>query len=408
MARKVRDRDLGDRASRAKLNPRGKPHWRTLDQGLHLGYRKNKDSGKWVVRVYQKGAAEPYRTHTLPGVADDRADADNKTVFSFFQAQDRARQWAAEQQRASAPAGFTVSKALDQYQRDLHTRSGDIGNVRRVRRHLPNWLAQADPASLEAADLRRWRDGLAEHLEASTVNRVCAGLMAALNLAAGLDKRIANNVPAWRFGLQAIRNADQSHNVILPEPVIRRLIELAAAEGDEFQLLVETLAVTGAGNGQAARLQVRDLQDRRAEPRLMMPVSRKGRGEKQISHRPVPIPSSLAAKLRATVKGRPLTDPLLLKPNGEPWERSDHARLFAKTVQKAGLDPKEVTAYSLRHSSIVRQLLGHVPLRVCAAHHDTSAVMLERVYSAHIGDHADALTRAALLDVSVPPAPLMA
>ena len=83
MARKVRDRDLGDRASRAKLNPRGKPHWRTLDQGLHLGYRKNKDSGKWVVRVYQKGAAEPYRTHTLPGVADDRADADNKTVFSF-------------------------------------------------------------------------------------------------------------------------------------------------------------------------------------------------------------------------------------------------------------------------------------------------------------------------------------
>ena len=26
--------------------------------------------------------------------------------------------------------------------------------------------------------------------------------------------------------------------------------------------------------------------------------------------------------------------------------------------------------------------------------------MLERVYSAHIGDHADALTRAALLDVS--------
>ena len=83
MARKVRDRDLGDRASRAKLKPRGKPHWRTLDQGLHLGYRKNKDSGKWVVRVYQKGAAEPYRTHTLPGVADDRADADRRSSHFF-------------------------------------------------------------------------------------------------------------------------------------------------------------------------------------------------------------------------------------------------------------------------------------------------------------------------------------
>ena len=67
-------------------------------------------------------------------------------------------------------------------------------------------------------------------------------------------------------------------------------------------------------------------------------------------------------------------------------------------------------AYSLRHSSIVRQLLGHVPRRVCAAHHDTSAVMIERVYSAHIGDHADALTRAALLDASfksTPPLPIV-
>src|SRR6516164_9305120 len=45
MARKVRDRELGDRASRAKLKPRGKPYWRTLDQGVHIGYRKNPKAG---------------------------------------------------------------------------------------------------------------------------------------------------------------------------------------------------------------------------------------------------------------------------------------------------------------------------------------------------------------------------
>src|SRR5215469_13814048 len=79
MARKVRDRELGDRASRAKLKPRGKPYWRTLDQGVHIGYRKNPTAGgKWVGRVYRKGAAAPYLTHTLPGVADDKADADNR------------------------------------------------------------------------------------------------------------------------------------------------------------------------------------------------------------------------------------------------------------------------------------------------------------------------------------------
>src|SRR6516165_515977 len=87
MARKVRDKDLGDRASRGKLKPSGKPYWRILDQGLHLGYRKNKNSGKWVVRLYQKDAKKPYVTDTLPGVADDKADPDNDAVLSFFQAQ---------------------------------------------------------------------------------------------------------------------------------------------------------------------------------------------------------------------------------------------------------------------------------------------------------------------------------
>jgi hypothetical protein len=54
--------------------------------------------------------------------------------------------------------------------------------------------------------------------------------------------------------------------------------------------------------------------------------------------------------------------------------------------------------YALRHSNIVRQLLAGVPVRVVAVNHDTSVAMLERTYSRHIGDHADALVRAALLD----------
>ena len=41
-------------------------------------------------------------------------------------------------------------------------------------------------------------------------------------------------------------------------------------------------------------------------------------------------------------------------------------------VAAAGLDPHEVTIYALRHSSIVRQLLAGVPVRVVAVNHDTS------------------------------------
>jgi hypothetical protein len=35
--------------------------------------------------------------------------------------------------------------------------------------------------------------------------------------------------------------------------------------------------------------------------------------------------------------------------------------------------------------------------------HDTSVVMIERTYSRHIGDHADALARVALLDIAATP-----
>jgi hypothetical protein len=58
--------------------------------------------------------------------------------------------------------------------------------------------------------------------------------------------------------------------------------------------------------------------------------------------------------------------------------------------------------YALRHSSIVRQILAAVPIRIVAVNHDTSIAMLERTYSRHIGDHAEALARGALLDTDAP------
>jgi hypothetical protein len=117
----------------------------------------------------------------------------------------------------------------------------------------------------------------------------------------------------------------------------------------------------------------------------------------------VPIPAGLAARLRAIAANRLANTPLLWKLSGEPWKKSDHARPFAQTAIGAGLDPNEITMNALRHSSIVRQLLAGVPVRVVAVNHETSVVMIERTYSRHMGDHADALARVALLDISVGP-----
>jgi hypothetical protein len=93
----------------------------------------------------------------------------------------------------------------------------------------------------------------------------------------------------------------------------------------------------------------------------------------------------------------------LRRPDGKAWKKSDHARRFRAATKLAGLDPQVVTIYALRHTSIVRQLLANppVPIRVVAVNHDTSVAMIEKNYSKHISDHADALTRAALLQTSV-------
>jgi hypothetical protein len=86
-----------------------------------------------------------------------------------------------------------------------------------------------------------------------------------------------------------------------------------------------------------------------------------------------------------------------------PTAGGQHARPFARIVKAAGVTVEGgavVTSYALRHSSIVRQLLANMPVRVVASLHDTSVTMIERTYSRYIGDHSDALTRAAMFSVA--------
>jgi integrase len=270
-----------------------------------------------------------------------------------------------------------------------------------VRAHLPDAIARKSVKLVTTRDLRLWRDKLADELAPATVNRTANALRAALNLAADHDESIISR-RAWETGLASIHDAEETRNVILDETAVRAIITGANGQSVEFGLLIETAAVTGARVSQLARLEMQDLQDSRSAPRLMMPGSRKGRGQKKIARRPVPITAGLAAKLHNAARGRPAKAPLLTKPSGEPWKKSDHSRLFARAAEAACLDPEEVTIYALRHSSIVRQLLAGVPVRVVAVNHDTSVVMIERTYSRHIGDHADAIARAALLDTSAP------
>jgi integrase len=399
MARSIRASTLETRTARLKLPVAKKPLFVKIALRVGLGYRRNQTTGTWVARVADgKGG----NWTKVIATADDFEDADGGAILDFWQAQRRARTIARGGTDGDDSKPITVEQALDRYEADLKTRGGDVANVARIRLHLSEALARKTVALLTARDLRGWRDGLTKKkLAPATANRSSGSFKAALNLAADHDERIASR-GAWEKGLASIPDATESRNVILTEPLIYDIIAAAKTIGIEFALLVELAAVTGARVSQLARLEVQDVQADRADPRLMMPSSRKGRGQKKIMRRPVPIPESLVERLRHAIGDRPNDAPLLTKLGGTSWKRSDHTRLFRRAVTHAGLDPDHITLAALRHSSIVRQLLGGVPIRVVAVNHDTGITMLEKTYSRYIGDHSDALSRRVLLDTGRP------
>ena len=306
-------------------------------------------------------------------------------------------------------------------------RGGDASNAHRLRLHIGQSLLDKAILATTAAELRDWRDELlAAKLAPATVNRISTAFKAALNRAADSDERIHSRA-AWERGLKALPDADEARNIILPDADVRTIVAASYGVSRELGLLVEVAAVTGARYSQVANLLVGDLQDDRTEPRLMMPSAKKGKGAKRVLRRPVPISPLLAEKLREAADNRPDDAPLLLKPpspqtNEEkkagiqppagPWRKSDHYRPFKRAVaaafpikEKAGDAPGEedsdpITIYALRHSSIVRQILAGVPIRVVAVMHDTSVQMIEKNYSKYLADHADAIARAALPDFS--------
>ena len=401
MARRPRAARLETRTARLKLPVRRKPHdFTTISPGIALGYRRCASAGRWVVKV-----ADGHGGHWTKalGLADDFEDADGEHVLSWWQAQDKARALARGKDPESGRPG-TVDEALADYERDLIARSASPANARRVRALLSPTMLAKPVALLTARELKHLRDGLvAKGAKPASVNRDFKGLKAALNLAAAHDERIIN-VRAWRTGLAALPDAHTARNVILTDEQVLALIAAAYAESDAFGLLVESAAVTGARISQLARLEVADLQAERGDPRLMMPSSRKGKGVKRITRKPVPITADLAAKLTRAVGNRAPSEPLLLRSDGKPWrpDNQDYWLPFRNTVTRAGLDPKIVTLYALRHSSIVRALLAGVPTRVVAVQHDTSVGMLERTYSAFIADHSDAVGRRGLLNTAQP------
>ena len=128
MSRTVIEKNLSTKEARSKLATQRKPYWRSLDVGLHLGYRASHSGGAWVVRWYVGNGT--YKTANLDGRPDDVLQADGATVLNWSQAQAVARDHFQRQKRVmeghdETPAGpYTVENAMKDYVAEYRRKGG--------------------------------------------------------------------------------------------------------------------------------------------------------------------------------------------------------------------------------------------------------------------------------------------
>lgn len=425
MAKTVVEARLGTRNARASLAEG--VHWREIDSGahIHLGYRKGKRGGRWLVRWYR--GDQKYRQETI-GVADDKLESDGINSLNYDQAEKAAKKHVAkDRQRINAESAgpvLTVKDAIEKYvaKRDaaVAIRKGKAeGEVKsdahRLVRHV---LSNEDLANtllyrLTKEQLTKWRDGLGGAV--STRQRTANDLRAALReLAPNADIRevIADGLD-WGNDESPVQVARD--NQILTDDQVRRLIQAAGEnddDGDLFRMVI-VLCATGARFSQVARIRVGDVQA--SESRIIVPPSWKGKPSKQKPPIRVPIGSDVLTALLPVTIGRKKSDPLLERWRHEQagrdtrtgrtiWRRkergawttaSELTRPFAAIAEAAGM-PGTIP-YALRHTSIMRGLKAGLPIRLVAANHDTSVEMIERHYGRFISDALDELAARAVV-----------
>jgi integrase len=417
MPRTVRERNLESRTARAKLTPSEKPYWRSVDIGLHLGYRKGLRGGRWVMRRYVGG--QTYELETI-ATADDNQVADGKTILSFSQAQKKVLEVAKQYREAGPNASkLTVADAIGAYlsgsrARDQHTR---------LDKHvLQSDIAKRVVASLTETALASWRKSLASNLGAATRKRITTDFRAVLNSFAKIHRTdLPADIPTIiKNGLASIERVESGARAeqILSDSEIRRLVATAwevdkagGWEGDLARLVI-VLAATGARFSQVIRMTIADVQ----ESRLMIPVSNKGKGQKSVNRYAVPVGDDVIAALKSATGGRMGHEPLLLRPHwihlgrgrykpGErgPWRVASEITPPWNAIRQLAGFPETIIPYSLRHSSIVRALRNGIPAEMVGKLHDTSPAMISSNYAAFIVSALDEVARLAVIQLTSAP-----
>ncbi|MCC7203111.1 MAG: site-specific integrase [Nitrospirae bacterium] len=384
MAKATRDTRLENRTARAKLVIRHQPYFKLISEGLHLGYRKGKQSSKWIARLYN---GKTYIFHVL-AEADDFRDSNGIDILNYFEAQDKARKYADDCVKKEVGTTLEISKpytvqdAVNDYLNwfKLHRRSYDDA-VRRFDMHILPVFAKKLLSEITTREISTWQHGLLDSVKSNiasdmsedeivrrkkaSINRILNYFKAALNKAFR-DGYVDSDI-AWRR-VKPFDKVDQAKIRFLSQDECIRLIN--ACSGD-FKPLVHAALLTGGRYGELIALRCYDYNHEAGTIHF--------RETKNGKPRYTPLTDEGKQLFEQLTAGREKQDYIFLI-RGRRWTDSLQIRRMVAACKAANINPP-VSFHILRHSyasflavqgvplQVIATLIGHSDMRITTKHY---------------------------------------
>lgn len=395
MAKAVKFAKLDSRAARDKLKVNPKPYYYKIDEGIHIGYRKSKSGGKWVVRLYR--GDQDYITETI-ATADDSSDADGLAILSWKQACDAARKRASELAHAEAGVHrgkYTVTDCMADYLKLISKKTGTADLKNRIDVWILPPLGSIECSKLTAKKIRDWHESIAtsparvrgkpgaqpkfrpvtgdDHARRrkSTANRILTVLKAALNHA-WREKKITSDAE-WRL-VEPYESVDSARIRFLSIDEAKRLVNACPAD---FRQLVQLALLTGARYSEITAFKVYDFNADSGTLHVRQSKSGKARH--------IVLTDEGVNFVRRLIMGKNSSDRILLRADGKPWERSHQFRPIRQACIAAGIEPTNF--HALRHTYASLSVMNNMPLMVLARNLGHSTTRMVEKHYGHLTDN---------------------
>jgi integrase len=422
MPRKASDTTLNTRTARLRLPVRREPHWRAIQEGRAIGYRRlaGGRAGTWIARYYDPKTGRLYRAI---GSADDLLDADGTDTLTFAQAQNRASDWFVEVMQAAGKIETpkTVKDAVTAYLADYTARGGKALDqlTETFDAHVLPTLGDVLLKDLTASAIRKWLNALATsparrrtssktappakpakprkitlsadamRARRATANRILTPLKAALNHA--FREGMVASDSAWRR-VQPFENVDAAKVRYLADDEATRLVNACPAD---LRRLVTAALLTGCRLGELVKLVATDID---LKTGVLTP-----RDTKSGKDRHVTLTDEGRRFFTNLTAGKAGAALLLVRDDGAAWGANHHTRPLATACDAAKIAPA-ASFHILRHTHASRLAMRGVPMPVIAAQLGHADTKITEKHYAHLSPgYVSAEIRAAFGDLGLVP-----